>query len=180
MSEYGKQIKAVFHFAFKHLFEIEFGIRVAVEILIFFILIYMLLKVWWIILGKIKGGIEFVKGELITPLRVRLYEKLAFSTSNPNWQERANKIKDAFKENMGERIGNKKKSRVGWWILGYIAIVAWIVGFHYFGEEKRNNYEVLFEGENAILSMEEWITDIIFYTDENSIECFFHNELEIN
>ena len=38
ISEYGKQIKAFFHFMFKHLFEIEFGIRVAIEILIIVVL----------------------------------------------------------------------------------------------------------------------------------------------
>lgn len=83
---------------FKHLFEVEFGIRVAIEILIFVVLVYILSKICHKIISKSRAYIVFINRELVVPLRVRLFEKLAFSTSNPNWQERANKIKDAFKE----------------------------------------------------------------------------------
>ena len=181
MSEYGKQLKAFFHFMFKHIFEVEFGIKISIEILVFLILICMLLKILHKIFIKSSDYIDFINRELIIPLRVRLFEKLAFSTNNPNWQERANKIKDAFKEEKDER--NKKKdnkSYAVWWIALYIVLVAWILGFHYWGEEKRNSYEVFFLGEKAILAFEDWTTNSLFNTDEYAIECFFHNLKEMN
>ena len=114
-------------------------------------------------------------------MRVRLFEKLAFSTSNPNWQDRANKIKDAFKEKKDEC--NKKKdnkSHTSRWIIIYLVLTAWIIGFYYYGEEKRSSYEVFFLGEKAILAFEEWITDSLFNTDEYAIECFFHDKIEMD
>lgn len=178
--EYGKQIKAFFHFAFKHFFELEFGIRVAIEVLLFVLLIYTLSKVLYIIFHKIIFATRFIYQELVMPLRVRFLEKLAFSTSNQNWQERANKIKDAFKKrNDDHEKNNNKKSHAGFWIVIYIILIVWIIGFHYFGEEKRRNYEVFFLGENVILTVEEWITNTLLETDECAIECFFHNKLEM-
>ena len=181
ISEYGKQIKAFFHFMFKHLFEIEFGIRVAIEILIFVVLVYILSKICHKIISKSRVYIDFINRELVVPLRVRLFEKLAFSTSNPNWQDRANKIKDAFKEKKDEC--NKKKdnkSHTSRWIIIYLVLTAWIIGFYYYGEEKRSSYEVFFLGEKAILALEEWITDSLFNTDEYAIECFFHDKIEMD
>jgi hypothetical protein len=191
IAEYGKQIKAFFHFAFKHLFEVEFAIRVFVEVLLFLALVYIVLKVLHIILKKARIAVCFLDSELIIPLRVRLFEKLAFTTNNPNWQERANKIKDAFKERNMEHKENAvkentvkkksvKKSCLGWWVFIYIFLVVWIIGFHYFGEEKRNNYEVFFLGENAILGFEERFTYTLLETDEFTTECFFHNQIEID
>lgn len=177
ISEYGEQIKAFFHFAFKHFFEFEFGIRVSVEILIFVIVIYILSK----IIGKIRIVTDFIYRELVMPLRVRLLEKLAFETSNPNWQERANKIKDTFKKNSNKNIkNNNKKSHAKRWILIYVSFVVWIVGFHYLGEEKRNSYEVFFLGEKAILEFEEWTTNTLLSIDEHNTECFFHNKIEVD
>lgn len=178
ISEYGKQIKAFFHFMFKHLFEVEFGIRVSVEILIFVVIIYILSRIYNKIITKIRNVIRFINHELVMPLRVRFFEKLAFSTSNPNLQERANKIKDSFKESKGKCIGNSKKSYAKWWILIYVILVAWVTGFHYFGEDKRSSYEVLFLGENAIIKIEQCITNRLLNTDEHTIECFFHNKIE--
>lgn len=181
ISEYGKQIKAFFHFMFKHLFEFEFGIRVVVEILIFVVLIYILTRICHNVISKIRVGIGFINRELVVPLRVRLFEKLAFSTSNPNWQERANRIKDVFKGKKDEcKKNNNKKSHAGWWIFIYIVLIAWIMGFHYYGEEKRSSYEVFFLGEKAILAIEEWTTNTLFNTDEYAIECFFHDKIEID
>lgn len=180
MFEYGKQIKAFFHFAFKHFFELEFCIRVAIEVLLFVLLIYILSKILYNFFYKMTYTARFINQELVIPLRVRLYEKLAFSTSNLNWQARANKIKDAFKErNDDHEKNNNKKSHAGFWIVFYIFLIVWIIGFHYFGEKKRNNYEVFFLGENVILTTEEWITNTLFDTDECAIECFFHNKLEM-
>lgn len=181
ISEYGEQIKAFFHFAFKHFFEFEFGIRVSVEILIFVILIYILSKIIGKIVGKIRTVTDFIYRELVMPLRVRMLEKLAFETSNPNWQERADKIKDTFKKSGNKNIkNNNKKSHAGRWILTYVVFVAWIVGFHYLGEEKRNSYEVFFLGEKAILEFEEWTTNILLSIDEHNTECFFHNKIEVD
>ena len=181
ISEYGKQIKAFLHFMFKHLFEFEFGIRAAVELLMFVVLIYILARICHKIISKIRARISFIKWELVVPLRVRLFEKLAFLTSNPNWQERANKIKDAFKEKKEKcKRNDKEKSHVGWWIFIYLVLVAWIIGFHYYGEEKRSSYEVFFLGEKSILAIEEWTTDTLFNTDENTVECFFHNKIEMD
>ena len=105
---------------------------------------------------------------------------MAFSTSNPYWQERANKIKDAFKgRNSNREKSNSKKNHAVFWIIIYIFLTLWIIGFHYFGEEKRSNYEVFFLGENVILSIEGWITNTLLETDESAIECFFHNKLEM-
>lgn len=181
MSDYGRQIKAFFHFLFKHLFEFEFAVRVIVEILIFIVLVYIILKLVYTIIRKIGNFIYFIFLELVVPLRVRLYEKLAFSTSNPNWQDRANKIKDVYGEKSSKGKDNKKgieKSYAGWWILTYLILVAWIIGFHYLGEEKRSNYEVFFLGESTIIACEEWTVDTLFSTDEGAIECFFHNKIE--
>lgn len=181
IAEYGKQIKAFFHFAFKHLFEVEFAIRVFVEILLFLALVYIVLKGLCVIINKGRMATSFINYELVMPLRVRLFEKLAFTTNNPNWQERANRIKDAFKERKTEYKDNHvQKSRSGWWIFIYIFLVMWIIGFHYLGEEKRNNYEVFFFGENIILEFEEWFTYTLLETDEFTTECFFHNQIEIN
>lgn len=180
ISEYGKQIKAFFHFMFKHLFEVEFGIRVFVEILIFVVLIYILSRVCHKIISKSRGYIGFINRELIVPLRVRLFEKLAFSTSNPNWQDKANKIKVAFKEKKVECKKNDNKSHAGWWIFIYLISVMWIICFYYFGEEKRSSYEVFFLGEKAILTFEEWTTNTLFDTDEYDIECFFHDKIEMD
>lgn len=180
ISEYGKQIKAFFHFMFKHLFEFEFGIKVVFEILVVFVLVYILSRICYKIASKIKIATGFINRELVVPLRVRLFEKLAFSTSNPNWQDRANRIKDAFKESKEEEKKNKKKSHTGWWFIIYIVLTMWIVGFHYYGEEKRSNYEVFFFGENFILAMEEWTINTLFNTDENTVECFFHDKIENN
>ena len=139
----------------------------------------MLSRVCHKIINKSRDYIGFFNRELIVPLRVRLFEKLAFLTSNPNWQERANKIKDAFKEKKDEcNINNGFKRRTGLWVLIYLILVCWIIGFYYYGEEKRSSYEVFFLGEKAILSFEEWTTDTLFDIDENSIECFFHNKIE--
>lgn len=180
-SEYGKQIKAFFHFMFKHLFEIEFGIRVVIEILIFFVFLYILLKICHKIISKSRVYIGFINRELVAPLRVRLFEKLAFSTSNPNWQERANKIKDAFKEKKdGCNKKNYNKSHADLWIIIYLVSVAWIIGFYYYGEEKRSSYEVFFLGEKAILAFEDWTTNSLFNTDEYTIECFFHDKIEMD
>ena len=181
ISEYGKQIKAFFHFIFKHFFEVEFGIRAAVEILIFVVLIYILLRICHKIINKGRGYMGFINRELVVPLRVRLFEKLAFSTSNPNWQERANKIKDAFKEKKDDcNKKNDNKSHAGWWIFIYLVLVAWIIGFYYYGEEKRSSYEVFFLGEKTILAFEKWTTDSLFNTDESAIECFFHDKIEMD
>lgn len=180
ISEYGKQIKAFFHFAFKHLFEFEFGIKVAFEILIFVVLIYILSRICRKIINKIRIATGFINRELVVPLRVRLFEKLAFSTSNPNWQEQANKIKDTFKESKNECKINDEKSHAGWFVFIYIVLIVWIIGFHYYGEEKHRNYGVFFLGENVILAIEEWTTDTLFNTDESSIECFFHDKIEID
>lgn len=165
---------------FKHVFEFEFGIRVAVEILIFLVIIYVLLRICHKIIYEIRNCIDFINQELVVPLRVRLFEKLAFSTSNPNWQERANKIKDAFKEKKEEYKKNNNKSYAGRWILIYIVLIVWIIGFYYYGQEKRDSYEVFFLGEKAILAFEEWTTETLFNTDEHTIECFFHNRIEVN
>lgn len=181
ISEYGKQIKSFFHFMFKHLFEYEFGIRVSIEIIIYMILIYMLSRICCKAISKIKIEINYLNRELIVPLRVRFFEKLAFSTNNPNWQERANKIKETFKETKIEnKKDNNKKSHMGWWVLTYIVLTSWIIGFHYYGEEKRKSYEVFFAGENAILEIEAWTIDTLFATDEQSVECFFHNKVEVD
>ncbi len=180
ISEYGKQVKAFFHFMFKHLFEVEFGIRVVIEILIFVVLIYILSRIFHKIISKCRVHIGFINRELVVPLRVRLFEKLAFSTSNPNWQERANKIKDAFKEQNDEYKKNDNKSHAGRWIFIYLVLVAWIIGFYYYGEEKRSSYEVFFLGEKVILAFEEWTTNTLFNTDEYDIECFFHDKIEID
>lgn len=180
ISEYGKQIKAFFHFMLKHLFEVEFGIRVAVEILIFVVLIYILLKICHKIISKIRTFIGFINWELVVPLRVRLFEKLAYSTSNPNWQDRANKIKDAFKVKKDERIKvSNKKSHAGRWIFIYLFLVVWIIGFYYYGEGKRSSYEVFFLGEKVILVFEKWATNTLFNTDECAIKCFFHDRIEM-
>lgn len=181
ISEYGEQVKAFFHFMFKHLFEVEFGIRVAIEILIFVVLVYVLSKICQKIISKSIARIAFINRELVVPLRVRLFEKLAFSTSNPNWQERANKIKDAFKEKKDEcNKKNSNKSHIGCWIIIYLVLTAWIIGFYYYGEEKRSSYEVFFLGEKAILAFEEWTTNSLFNTDEKAIECFFHDKIEMD
>lgn len=180
LSEYGKQIKAFFHFMFKHLFEVEFGIRVAVEILIFIVFAYMLLRICHKITSKIRVYIAFINRELVIPLRVRLFEKLAFSTSNPNWQKRADKIKDAFKEKKDECNKKNDNGHVGWWIIAYLVLTLWIIGFYYYGEEKRSSYEVFFLGEKAILAFEEWTTNTLCNTDESAIECFFHDKIEMN
>lgn len=179
ISEYVNQIKAFFHFMFKHLFEIEFGFRVSIEILIFIVVICKLLKKCLKIINNAKVSIGFIYQELILPLRVRLFEKMAFSTSNPNWQERANKIKDEFneKKNNGPKK-EKNKSYAGRCFFIYIVLTAWIIGLHYYGTDKRNNYEVFFLGEDAILTFEEWTVNTFFYTDENAIECFFHDKIE--
>ncbi len=181
ISEYGKQIKAFFHFLFKHFFEVEFGIRVAVEILIFVVLIYILSRVCHKIVSKGRGYIGFINRELLVPLRVRLFEKLAFTTSNPNWQERANEIKDTFnnKEDECKKSDNKKK-HTGYWFFIYLVLTAWMIGFHYYGEEKHSSYEVFFLGEKAILVIEEWTTNTLFNTDEYAIKCFFHDKIEMN
>ena len=179
-SEYGIQVKAFFHFMFKHLFEVEFGIRVAIEILIFVVLVYVLLKICNKIISKSRAHIAFINRELVLPLRVRLFEKLAFSTSNPNWQERANKIKDDFKEKKDEYNKKNNKSHIGCWIIIYLVLTTWIIGFYYYGEEKRSNYEVFFLGEKAILAFEEWTTNSLFNTDEKAIECFFHDKIEMD
>lgn len=183
--EYGMQIKAFFHFTFKHFFEFEFGIRVLVEILIFMTLIYMLLKVLHKIIIKVQKIMECIYKELVLPLCVRGFEKLAFSTNNPNWQERANKIKDDFMEGKnkggseyGRKVRNKGYAR--WWFLIYTILVLWILGFHYYGEEKRNSYQVFFLGEDVILTFEEWVINGLFSTDEYTIECFFHDEIELD
>ena len=166
---------------FKHLFEGEFAIRVAVEILIFIVIVYILSRICNGIISKIRGYIGCIVGELVVPLRVRMFEKLAFSTSNPHWQERANKIKDAFREKKDEcKKNDKKKSYAGLWTIIYLALIAWIIGFHYYGEEKRTSYEVFFLGEKTTLAVEEWIINTLFSTDENDIECFFHNKIEGN
>lgn len=179
ISDYGKQLKAFFHFTFKHIFEIEFGGRVVVEILILVSIMYFLLNNICKITRKAIIFVTFMYCELFMPLRVRMYEKLAFSTSNPNWQERADEIKDAFKKRKSEcKITNKQKNHTGWWIFIYIFLITWVIGFHYFGESKRNNYEVFFLGENAILEMEDWVTNIVFSTDENVIPCFYHDKIE--
>ena len=179
--EYGKQVKAFFHFMFKHFFEVEFGIRVAVEILIFVVFMYILSKTCNKIISKSKVHITFINRELVVPLRVRLFEKLAFSTSNPNWQERANKIKDAFKEKKDEcNKENDNRSHSGWWFIIYLVLILWIIGFYYYGEEKRNSYEVFFLGEKAILAFEEWTTNSLFNTNEDAIECFFHDKIEMD
>lgn len=181
ISEYGKQIKAFFHFMFKHLFEVEFGIRVAIEILFFVVLIYILSRICHKIIGKCRVHFGSINRELVVPLRVRLFEKLAFSTSNPNWQERANKIKDAFKEKKDEcKKNDNKKNHARWWTFIYLVLVAWIIGFYYYGEEKRSSYEVFFLGEKAILAFEEWTTNTLFNTDEYAIECFFHDKIEMD
>lgn len=181
ISEYGKQIKAFLHFMFKHLFEFEFGIRAIVEILMLVVIIYILIKFCLKIIRKVRAHISFIKWELVVPLCVRLLEKLAFLTNNPNWQERANKIKDAFKKKGAEcKKNDKEKSYAGWWIFIYLVLVAWIIGFHYYGEEKRSSYEVFFLGEKAILTIEEWITNTLFDTDEDTVECFFHDKIEVD
>ena len=181
-------VKAFFHFMFKHLFEAEFGIRVAVEIVVFLLLVYLLLIISHRIILKIIGVVRktsrFLSKELITPLRVRICEKLAFTTNNPNWQNRANKIKDVFKKNESESANSgedkkvEKKNYVGWWILTYIILVGWILGFHYLGDDKRDHYEVFFWPENTILAFEDWTTNTLLSTDEDAIECFFHNRIE--
>lgn len=179
-SEYTKQVKAFFHFMFKHFFEIEFGVRVAIEMIIIVFLIYILLKICRKVVRKIRVHIGFVNRELIVPLRVRVLEKLAFSTSNPNWQERANKVKDSFNEKKDECKRKNHKSHTGFWIFIYIVLASWIIGFHYYGEEKRSNYEVFFLGEKAILAFEEWTTNTLFNTDEYVMECFFHDKIEMH
>ena len=161
-----------------HFFEAEFGIRMAVEILTFVVIIYILSRIFNKIITKLRNVTRFIHRELVVPLRVRFFEKLAFSTSNSNWQERANKIKDSFKESKGECIGNSKKSYAKWWILIYVILVAWVTGFHYFGEDKRSSYDVFFLGENAIIKIEQYITNTLLNTDEHTIECFFHNKIE--
>lgn len=181
ISEYGRQIKAFFHFMFKHLFEVEFGIRVFVEIFIFVMLIYILIRICHKIINKSRIYIGFINRELVIPWRVRLFEKLAFSTSNPNWQERANKIKDAFNEKKDEcKKSDNNKSHAGRWIFIYLVLVVWIIGFYYYGEEKRSSYEVFFWGEKAIFAFEEWTTNSLFNTDEYAIECFFHDKIEMD
>lgn len=179
ISEYGNQIKAFFHFMFKHFFEVEFSFRVIVEILLFVICIYIFSNMLHKIISKFKIVTGFINRELVIPLRVRLFEKLAFMTNNPNWQDRANKIKDVFKESKKDcKKNNNKKSHAGLWIFIYIVLTSWIIGFHYYGEEKHSSYEVFFLGENVMLAIEEWITDTLFKTDESSVECFFHNKIE--
>ena len=190
MSEYGKQIKAFFHFMFKHLFEIEFGFRVVVEVLFFMCICYILLMLLFRLIHKIvyklKDMVDFLYIELIAPLWVRLYEKIAFSTNNPNWQERANEMKEGFKKNKDERTNtfqnskNVKKKHTAWWIFSYIVLVVWIVGFHYCGEEKRGSYEVFFLGEQIILDFEDWMTNTWLDTDEHVVECYFHGTIEAN
>ncbi len=188
MSDYGIQIKAFFHFSFKHLFQIEFGIRVAVEIFIFFLSAYLFLRFFYRIIYKITSVLSkitcSISREIVMPLHIRLFEKLAFATNNPNWQARANKMKDSFKKIMGERTNiqksknPKKKSHKIWWILSYLVLAGWIIGFHYWGEAKRSSYEVFFLAENVILEVEDWTVNTWLNTDEHAIECFFHDEIE--
>lgn len=167
---------------FKHLFEVEFGIRAAVEILIFIVIVSILVSICCKLMIRIGRFGGFLYRELIAPLYVRFYEKLAFSTNNPNWQERANKIKDTFRQGEDESGGHDKtsvkKSNAGRWILMYLVVAAWIIGLHYWGEENRSNYEVFFLGEDVVLAFEEWTVEELFDTDECAIECFFHNQTE--
>ena len=104
---YAEQIRAFFHYGLGHLFEFEFGFRAATWVLISLLLFFLVLKICWEILKllfrslrcifkKFNGGIGFVNRELFAPFRVDIYEKLAYKTNNPNWQERADKIKDVF------------------------------------------------------------------------------------
>lgn len=181
MSEYGKQIKAFFYFMFKHFFEFDFWIRVLIELSLITIVSYIIISWLLHLLKEIRKRIMFIFKELFLPLQVRIYEKIAFSTNNPNWQDRANKIKDDYKHGRYMRVkqNNQKKSYAGIWFLIYVILVSWIIGFHYFGNEKRSSYEVFFLGENAILKMEEWTTNTLCKTDINTIPCFFHNKIEV-
>ena len=143
LSEYGKQIKAFFHFMFKHLFEGEFAIRVFVEILIYLWIIYILLGIFHKIICIIRACIGFINWNLVAPLRIRLFDKLALLRENSDLQKKANKIREAYKEE-GMKIKKKKHYEV-WWFLIYPVMVTWIICFHYYGEKQRSSYEVFFQ-----------------------------------
>ena len=177
--EYVKQIKALLHFMFKHFFELEFGIKVFVEIFVLLLFFHLILKIVCKFINRLRGFIKFINIELIMPFRVRLFEKLAYSTSNLNWQERADKIKDTFRESKEKEVVQKKTHK-NWWPLIFMVLVVWIIGFHYYGQEKRKNYEIFFVGENMIMKFEDWTANTLFYTDESTVECFFHDKIEID
>jgi hypothetical protein len=176
LSEYGMQIKAFLHYTIKHLCELEFAIRVVIEVCIIYIIIRIALKICFKLILKIFSVFHCLEHWLILPLVVRLLEKLAYSTHNPYWQERANTIKDIhIVKNMKKSLVAKKHYAAG--IICLIAVV-WIIFFHYKCGEKRKTYEVFFVGEIAISKLEEWSTNTLLNIDEASIECFYHNVIE--
>jgi hypothetical protein len=136
-----------------------------------------MLKIFLKIILKIINIIRCLKRELIAPLTVRFYEKIAYSTCNPYWQERANAIKDIYNKNDKKKVFVGKKHN----IVGIICLIAvvWMVIFHYRCDEKRSNYEVFFIGETAISKLEDWTTNTLLKIDEDSIECFYHNVIEV-
>jgi hypothetical protein len=91
-------------------------------------------------------------------------------------------VKDSYREKEATNKASSrkteavKKSYAGRWIFAYIFFTVWIVGFHYFGEEKRADYSVVFTPEGIILFVEDYLVNTLLETDTNAIRCFFHNE----
>ena len=184
MSEYFDQLKAFFHYLFKHIFEIEFVIRILFELLLCFLIIWTLLKLFKWLAKKASKVFFYIYNffvyEAIFPILIRISDKFAYNMGGPKWQDRANKLREiannhgTLKESKEElKPETKKKSFKKFYIGSYIFLVAYLLCFHYLLQDVQAGYSIFFVPEKLIYSCESFLTNTFFSTNENNIACFF-------
>jgi hypothetical protein len=182
MSDIFIQIRAFLHYSYKHALAAEFGIRAAIEILLLILALYIVYKFIRFLISRFFGVINSIGGffyyRFILPVNIRWIEFVAYRSSNPDLQDKSERKKaaaNAVMDGSAERGKNKKKIRFGWiFVIAYILIASYIVGFHYFLTDKREAYNVFFIPEYQLTNTENYVLNTLLYTDEQSIACFFH------
>lgn len=184
MSNYADQIRAFFHYTLKYAFNIEFGVRVAFEILFMLIIFHLLLKLVTAIARKIVKTllviVDFFAYDVVFPIGIKIADFFEYKIGSPKWKLRSNNIKqkildhDAMQEDeKNKEEATSKKKYTGWYVLAFIILVGYIEFFHYCLPNTRTNYSVFFIPENIIVDSEYFLENIIFETDEEAIPSFY-------
>jgi len=181
MSDMLDQIRAFFYYSLKHLFAVEFGIRVLFIVFIILLLLYVVFRLSFWILRKVKSvfkvAFDFISCDVVLPACIIISEKFAYKLGSMKWQNRADKLKKRIidkQEKRSPRKSSNKAKHILTFAIIYLTLIAYIVSFHYLLDDRRENYTVFFIPENMILRIEDYLINTLFYTDEYDTPCFFH------
>ena len=186
MSDYAEQIRAFFHYSLKHIFEIEFGIRTVIYLLLCLLATYFLLKIFYklVRIAAKHAAIlaRFFFYDAVLPFSIIIVDKLAAAMESKRWQNRADKLRAIARiHDDSDNVGFPKKAREKnkplhlIYVMGSVLLWLYLLSFHYLLPQLKSDYEFFFMPENALISFEYKLVHDVFQTDEDAIPCIYCN-----